>query len=105
MLMLWLLILPQRLQTHHVEYATPHIALLLLRDRRRTLSSGLLAREGWHGREEELLRGAGRGAGLEGNRSGRLSERGADPRLGMAVGSTTGAVRVRGQVVQQLRFS
>lgn len=51
-----LVILPQRLQTHNIEYATPHIALLLLCDRRRTLSSGLLAREGWHGREEELLR-------------------------------------------------
>jgi hypothetical protein len=48
------LILTQRLQTHNIKNTAPHIALVQLRDGRRTLSSGLLGRKGWHGREERL---------------------------------------------------
>jgi hypothetical protein len=50
--------------------------LVQLRDRRRTLSFGLLAREGWHSRERKSC---GR---TRVHQSDRLSERGANSRAG-----------------------
>ena len=46
----------QRLQTHDVQGALPYIFLIHFQDRRRTLSSDPLAREGWHGVEKERER-------------------------------------------------
>jgi hypothetical protein len=84
-LALALLTVPQQLQTQDIEHAAPHITQVLVCEWRRTLSSGLLVREGWHGREFELSRAGQkgrvgyRGVGLTSTGWGRVG-----------VGSTTG---------------